>query len=194
MTNRLARSVPFWVLLLASLASIGVGLWLVLTKVSEMSATLADGSATYEQVYVSPAWIGFGGVLVGAGILGLLLVLTLAALRSALPAPAAETAIVEETVIVEEAAPVAEQAPVFEDADVETSTTDTAPPGALPPNIVRREGLRLSAGHSGMARSEREQRIDSDRDEQQRQVGDGCVEHTHRPWLRAPHRASVENV
>ena len=45
MTNRLARSVPFWVLLLASLASIGVGLWLVLTKVSEMSATLADGSA-----------------------------------------------------------------------------------------------------------------------------------------------------
>ena len=33
-------------------------------------------------------------------------------------------------VIVEEAAPVAEQAPVFEDADVETSTTDTAPPGA----------------------------------------------------------------
>lgn len=130
MTNRLARSVPFWVLLLASLASIGIGLWLVLTKVSEMSATLADGSATYEQVYVSPAWIGFGGVLVGAGILGLLLVLTLAALRSALPAPAAETAIVEETVIVEEAAPVAEQAPVFEDADVETSTTDTAPPGA----------------------------------------------------------------
>ena len=71
MTNRLARSVPFWVLLLASLASIGIGLWLVLTKVSEMSATLADGSATYEQVYVSPAWIGFGGVLVGAGILGL---------------------------------------------------------------------------------------------------------------------------
>lgn len=130
MTNRLARSVPFWVLLLASLASIGVGLWLVLTKVSEMSATLADGSATYEQVYVSPAWIGFGGVLVGAGILGLLLVLTLAALRSALPTPVAETAFVEETVIVEEAAPAAEQAPVFEDADVETSTTDTAPPAA----------------------------------------------------------------
>ena len=44
----------------------------------------------------------FFAILVGAGILGLLLVLTLAALRSALPAPAAETAIVEETVIVEE--------------------------------------------------------------------------------------------
>ena len=129
MTNRLARSVPFWVLVLASLASIGFGLWIVLSKIAAMSSTLADGSATYEQVYVNPVWIGFGGVFVGAGIVGLLLVLTLAALRSALPTPVTEAAVVEETVIVE-AAPVTDEAPVFEDADVETSTTDAAPPAA----------------------------------------------------------------
>ena len=75
MTNRLARSLPFWVLVLASLASIGLGLWIVLSKIAEMSATLSDETATYEQVYVNPAWIGFGGVFVGAGIVGLLLVL-----------------------------------------------------------------------------------------------------------------------
>ncbi|QPE05742.1 dinucleotide-utilizing enzyme [Microbacterium schleiferi] len=129
MTNRLARSVPFWVLVLASLASIGFGLWIVLSKIAAMSSTLADGSATYEQVYVNPVWIGFGGVFVGAGIVGLLLVLTLAALRSALPTPVTEAAVVEETVIVE-AAPVTDEAPVFEDADVETSATDAAPPAA----------------------------------------------------------------
>jgi len=129
MTNRLARSLPFWVLVLASLASIGLGLWIVLSKIAEMSATLSDETATYEQVYVNPVWIGFGGVFVGAGIVGLLLVLTLAALRSALPDPVAAATVVDEAVVVE-AAPSTHDAPVFEDADVETSTSDAAPPAA----------------------------------------------------------------
>lgn len=124
MTNRLARSLPFWVLALVSVASIGFGLWLVLSKTSEMSTTLANETATYEQVYVSPAWVGFGGVLVGAGIIGLLIVLMLAALSAALPQPeVADEIVVEEIVAI--AAPDAAADPAT--PVVAEGETDAAP-------------------------------------------------------------------
>lgn len=83
---RLFRSIPFWVLLVGSLASIGYGGWLVLDKISTMTATLADGSATGVEVYAGQSWIVVGGAFIGAGLIGLVAVLALAALRSFAPA------------------------------------------------------------------------------------------------------------
>lgn len=138
MTNRLARSLPFWVLALLSLASVGFGLWLVLSKTSEMSASLADETATYEQVYVSPTWVGFGGVLVGAGIVGLLLVLTLAALRDALPTPA-----VAEDVVIDAVVPVEDQA-----VEVPAATAP-APAEITEASVPASEGPASTEGSEG---------------------------------------------
>lgn len=125
MSPRLARSVPFWAIAIVSVASIGFGLWLVLSKTGEMSTKLADQTAGYEQVYVSPTWVGFGGILVGAGVVGLIVLLALAAISSLLPQPLEEVVFEE---IVAEVEPVAtDTVSVEAPAAAEPSVTEEAP-------------------------------------------------------------------
>lgn len=85
---RLVRSIPFWILVAGSLASVAVGAWLVVDKISLMNSTLLDGTATGIEVYGGQAWVTLGAALVGAGIVGLVAALFLGALRSFVaPAP-----------------------------------------------------------------------------------------------------------
>lgn len=89
-TPRLTRSVPFWILIVGSLASAGAGAYLLLDRLGGMDARLTDGTATTNDVYVGQIWAVLGTVLIGAGLVGLALALTLGALRSFAPAPTAE--------------------------------------------------------------------------------------------------------
>ena len=82
---RLTRSIPFWILLVGSLASIALGAWLVVDKIATMSATLLDGTATGVEVYGGQSWVTLGAALVGAGLVGLVSTLFLAVLRSFVP-------------------------------------------------------------------------------------------------------------
>ena len=76
---RLVRSVPYWVLVVGSVAAGAVGLWLTLDKLGVMTDTLADGSATGVEVYAGQSWAVLGAILIGTGLIGLALALTLAA-------------------------------------------------------------------------------------------------------------------
>ena len=76
---RLVRSVPYWVLVVGSVAAGGVGLWLTLDKLGVMTDTILDGSATGVEVYAGQSWAVLGSILIGAGLIGLAFALTLAA-------------------------------------------------------------------------------------------------------------------
>lgn len=76
---RLVRSVPYWVLVVGSVAAGAVGLWLTLDKLGVMTETLADGSATGVEVYAGQSWAVLGAILIGTGLIGLAFALTLAA-------------------------------------------------------------------------------------------------------------------
>lgn len=88
----LVRSIPFWILLVGSLASTIAGAWLVVTKISLMNSTLTDGSATGVEVYGGQAWVTLGAALVGAGLVGFIAALFLGVLRSFVPAARVEVA------------------------------------------------------------------------------------------------------
>lgn len=97
MTSRpsLARSIPFIVLLIASVAATALGAWIVLSKLASMTTTLTvnQQSATAAlDVYGGPAWVMFGSALLGAGLLGLFGALAVATLRSFVPVAPAEDA------------------------------------------------------------------------------------------------------
>lgn len=97
MTSRpsLARSIPYIVLVIASVAATALGAWIVLTKLASMTTTLTvnQQSATAAlDVYGGPAWVMFGSALLGAGLLGLFAALAVATLRSFVRAAAADTA------------------------------------------------------------------------------------------------------
>ena len=86
MTSRpsLARSIPFIVLLIASVAATALGAWIVLSKLASMTTTLTvnQQSATAAlDVYGGPAWVMFGSALLGAGLLGLFGALAVATMR-----------------------------------------------------------------------------------------------------------------
>ncbi|KHK96866.1 hypothetical protein LK09_13515 [Microbacterium mangrovi] len=90
MTSRpsLARSTPFIILLIASVASTALGAWIALSKLSTMTATL---TATTQKatgaldVYAGGSWIVFGAALATAGLIGLFIALAVATLRSFVP-------------------------------------------------------------------------------------------------------------
>ena len=75
---RITRSIPFWILVAGSLAAAIAGLVMTLTTLGAMSTPLLDGSATGVDVYVGQVWAIFGAVLLGAGIVGVAMALTLA--------------------------------------------------------------------------------------------------------------------
>ncbi|MFB8147003.1 dinucleotide-utilizing enzyme [Microbacterium sp. NPDC056003] len=82
---RLVRSIPFWALVVASLATAAFGAWLLLDKLGVMTTTLTDGTATGVEVYVGQSVAVVGGILLGAGVLGLLLALAVAAIAMLRP-------------------------------------------------------------------------------------------------------------
>ncbi|WP_404432623.1 dinucleotide-utilizing enzyme [Microbacterium lacus] len=82
----LVRSIPFWILLAGSLASVIAGALLVVDKIGVMSTALLAGTATGVEVYVGQSWIVVGGALIAAGLIGLVTVLGLAVVRSLMPA------------------------------------------------------------------------------------------------------------
>lgn len=137
---RLVTSIPFWVLLVLSLASVIGGLVIVFQQIDAMQAVLNDPNATVVTVYVAQSWAIVGAALLGAGALGLVATLAVAAVVSTRPRP--ETSV--ETLdgasddegfpfsaaapTVAAAATTAPAAPlVLEDADVETSSDTPAP-------------------------------------------------------------------
>src|SRR4051794_5037061 len=81
----LLRSIAFWILVAVSIISVAVGAWIFSNRLALMTATLTDGSATAVDVYVGPSVALFGAVLVGAGVVGILLALTVAAAASLRP-------------------------------------------------------------------------------------------------------------
>ena len=81
----LVRSIPFWILLVGSVAVSAFGAWLAVTTLGTMSTALTDGTATPVDVYVGQVWAIVGGVLIATGVLGLALALVLAVLRSFVP-------------------------------------------------------------------------------------------------------------
>ena len=81
----LVRSIPFWILLLASVATSAVGAWLTVEKLRVMTVGLEDGTATPADVYVGQVWAIIGGILLATGILGLALTLVTAVIRSFVP-------------------------------------------------------------------------------------------------------------
>ena len=75
---RLVRSIPFWGLVLVSLATAVAGALLLVDKLGSMTTTLTDGSATGVDVYVGQTVAVLGAILLGAGVIGILLALAVA--------------------------------------------------------------------------------------------------------------------
>jgi hypothetical protein len=97
---RLGRSIPFLVLIIASAASVILGVWISVSKLATMVAGLAAQTATTGDVYGGQSWVVLGSALVGAGLVGLFGALAIAALRAFVPAaptPEAVTAVEEPT-------------------------------------------------------------------------------------------------
>jgi predicted lipid-binding transport protein (Tim44 family) len=131
---RLFVSIPYWVLVVGSAASLAFGVWLTVDKIEVMSAGLLDGTATGVEVYGGQSWAVFAAAFVGAGLVGFVAALALAAARSlvAPAAPATTVPAASYAAAPTSVAPAAQyEAPVaqYEDADVETPS-HAAPPAA----------------------------------------------------------------
>ncbi len=92
-TNRLSRSIPFWVLVGGSAVATVGGAFVLFSKLGAMDAALTANTATTSDVYVGQIWAIAGAILAGIGLIGLALSLVVAALSS-LARPAA-VAVVE---------------------------------------------------------------------------------------------------
>ena len=82
---RLVRSIPFWALVAASLATALSGAALLVDKLGVMTTTLTDGTATGVEVYVGQSVAVLGAILLGAGIVGILIALAVAAASTLRP-------------------------------------------------------------------------------------------------------------
>ncbi|WP_058625482.1 hypothetical protein [Microbacterium testaceum] len=145
---RLVTNVPFWVLVIASLAAVIGGLVLVLRQVDAIQSLVNDPNATVVAVYVAQSWVSVGAAVLAAGAIGLASALAVATVVStrrnpdvaietidwtsdeesaAEQIPAFATAPGAATTATETAAPIA-----VEDADIETPSTAPAPAQAAP--------------------------------------------------------------
>ncbi len=88
MNKSLRRSIGFWLLLVLSLASAGIGGWLIAGQIGTMTSTLLDGTATGIEVYVGQSLVVVGAALLGAGVIGILVAVALSAVQAILPSPA----------------------------------------------------------------------------------------------------------
>jgi hypothetical protein len=142
---RLVTSIPFWALLVLSLAAVSGGLVIVFRQIDAMQAVLNDPNATVVTVYVAQSWAIVGAAVLGAGALGLAATLAVAAVVSTRPRPDVSLETIDWTDDDESApfaaptvAAVATTAPaaplVLEDADVETPSDAPAPAEAAAAN------------------------------------------------------------
>ncbi|MCR2800706.1 dinucleotide-utilizing enzyme [Microbacterium sp. zg-Y818] len=83
---RLVRSIPFWILVIGSLATAVAGAVLLFDRLTVMATALTAGTATGVEVYVGQVEAVVGGILVATGLLGLALALTVASMRAIVPA------------------------------------------------------------------------------------------------------------
>lgn len=140
---RLVTSIPFWVLVVASLAAVIGGLVLVFRQVDEIQALVNDPNATVVTVYVAQAWVSVGAAVLAAGAIGIASALAVAAVvttraRADVAIETIDWTSDDETSAEPHvsstpsyAAPAATAAPLaVEDADVETSSNTPAPPAA----------------------------------------------------------------
>jgi len=126
MNTSLTRSIGFWLLIVLSLASAGVGGWLIAGQVGGMTSTLLDGTATGVDVYVGQSLVVVGSALLGSGVLGLLVALALLAARTLVPAPA--------PVVAEPVDETSEEAPDDHDPHAQTAggiTSDDEDPAPI---------------------------------------------------------------
>jgi threonine dehydrogenase-like Zn-dependent dehydrogenase len=101
------------VLLIVSLATAGAGAYILSERLGAMTTTLTAGTATTVDVYVGQSVAVAGAIVLGAGIIGVLLALTIAALstlrpRVADPIEVAETAAAADATPTDDAEPTAE--------------------------------------------------------------------------------------
>ena len=132
---RLSRSIPFWVLVGGSVVAIGAGTYLLVDKLGTMAATLTDGTATGVEVYAGQIWAVLGAILIGAGLIGLALALTVGAVRTLVPAAPVEVVeppAWEDEVVVAEATTV-ESAVAEPEAPTPVVTDTAAAPDAEAP-------------------------------------------------------------
>lgn len=151
---RLVTSIPFWVLVAGSLAALAGGLAIVLNGIDAMEQVLNDPNATVVQVYVGQSWVVVGAAVLGAGAVGLVAALALAAATALVRRPDASIEAIDwtsddDTTV--EAVPAAPFAPAttatplaVEDADIETPSTATAPPQAAA--AAQHDAPKLDAG------------------------------------------------
>lgn len=127
-TTRLSRSIPFWVLVGGSVVAIAGGAYLLFSKLSAMDAGLTAQTATTSDVYVGQIWAVSGAIILGAGLVGLALTLTLAALRSIVtPAAVATVEVVEPAAWDEEVVVTAPEADAAAADDVAEQIVDGTP-------------------------------------------------------------------
>lgn len=88
MNKSLSRSIGFWLLVVASIATTAIGGWIISGQIALMTTTLIDGTATGVEVYVGQSLVVVGAGVLAAGIVGILLSLGLVATRSLVPTPA----------------------------------------------------------------------------------------------------------
>ena len=81
----LVRSAPFWGLVVVSLATTAFGAYLLSDRLGSMTTALTAGTATPVDVYVGQSVAVTGAIVLGAGIIGLLLALGVAALSTLRP-------------------------------------------------------------------------------------------------------------
>ncbi len=118
MNKTLTRSAGFWLLIVVSLAAVGVGGWMIAGQVGTMTTTLMDGTATGVEVYVGQSLVVVGAVVLGAGLVGLLLSLGLVAARTLVATPVTAATIVEQ------------EAPIIQDETVSAPREEPALPTA----------------------------------------------------------------
>jgi hypothetical protein len=82
----LLRSIPFWILVVASIVSIVIGAWLFVTKIGQMQTAITSQSQTAAvDVYVGQSVAVLAAALVGAGAIGILIALAVAAIATLRP-------------------------------------------------------------------------------------------------------------
>ncbi|MCI1020475.1 hypothetical protein HWD99_17750 [Microbacterium sp. C5A9] len=145
MNKSLTRSIGFWLLLVLSLASAGVGGWLIAGQVGTMTSTLLDGTATGIEVYVGQSLVVVGAALLGAGVLGILLAVALTAVQALMPSAT--------PVVVEPIAWTAESDPAQE-GDITNPETDITNPDT---DITNTENDAQSADDEEISSDEKAQ-------------------------------------
>lgn len=122
-TARVIRSIPFWVLVGGSLVAVGGGVYLLVDKLTIMASAIADGTATGVEVYPGQIWAVLGAILIGVGLIGLALALTLGTIGSIARA-VTPSVVPQEIDVVEVVEPATVAAPVAETIAAPTADAD----------------------------------------------------------------------